>query len=72
MPLRDHFRPPLTDRISWEGLHGLWPGMIVLRSTVTCRSASWPSHRFTTGRQSKSMGQPMSQMMKTLHQSVPA
>jgi hypothetical protein len=30
MPLRDHFRPPLDDRTSWEGFHGQWPAMIVL------------------------------------------
>ena len=30
MPLRDHFRPPLSDRRSWDGVHGLWPGMIVV------------------------------------------
>jgi hypothetical protein len=30
MPLRDHFRPPLSDRRSWEGFHGQWPSMIVL------------------------------------------
>ena len=30
MPLRDHFRPPLDDRTSWDGLHGAWPTMIVL------------------------------------------
>jgi hypothetical protein len=29
MPLRDHFRPPLDDDTSWEGLHGQWPGRIV-------------------------------------------
>jgi hypothetical protein len=29
MPLRDHFRPPLADRRSWEGFHGGWPMMIV-------------------------------------------
>jgi hypothetical protein len=29
MPLRDHFRPPLDDRRSWEELHGGWPMMIV-------------------------------------------
>jgi hypothetical protein len=29
MPLRDHFRPPVSKRSSWEGFHGLWPGMIV-------------------------------------------
>ena len=30
MPLRDHFRPPLADRRSWEGVQGQWPAMIVL------------------------------------------
>ena len=30
MPLRDHFRPPLADRRSWEGFHGGWPTMIVI------------------------------------------
>lgn len=29
MPLRDHFRPPLDDVRSWEGLHAMWPAMIV-------------------------------------------
>src|SRR5947209_11188633 len=29
MPLRDHFRPPLTDTASWEELHGGWPMVIV-------------------------------------------
>ncbi len=29
MPLRDHFRPPLDEETSWEGLHGGWPMMIV-------------------------------------------
>lgn len=31
MPLRDHFRPPVSKRSSWEGFHGLWPGVIVLQ-----------------------------------------
>lgn len=30
MPLRDHFRSPLDDKRSWDELHGLWPGMMVL------------------------------------------
>jgi hypothetical protein len=30
MPLRDHFRPPLDDRTSWDGFYGGWPSMIVL------------------------------------------
>jgi hypothetical protein len=29
VPLRDHFRPPLDDVHSWDGLHGGWPMMIV-------------------------------------------
>ena len=29
MPLRDHFRPPVSKRSSWEGFHGLRPGIIV-------------------------------------------
>jgi hypothetical protein len=29
MPLRDHFRPPLHNRTSWEGFHAQWPAMIV-------------------------------------------
>lgn len=31
MPLRDHFRPPVSKRSSWEGFDGLWPGIIVQR-----------------------------------------
>jgi hypothetical protein len=29
MPLRDHFRPPVWTRSSWEGFHGMWPAMMV-------------------------------------------
>ncbi|MBM4092017.1 MAG: DUF4058 family protein [Planctomycetes bacterium] len=29
MPLRDHFRPPISDRSSWEGFHGMWPAIMV-------------------------------------------
>lgn len=29
MPLRDHFRPPVSKRSSWEGFHGGWPMTIV-------------------------------------------
>jgi hypothetical protein len=29
MPLRDHFRPPLDETASWEGLHGQWPAVLV-------------------------------------------
>ena len=30
MPLRDHFRPPLDKKITWEGFHGSWPAVIVM------------------------------------------
>src|SRR5262245_43891314 len=29
MPLRDHFRPPVSKRSSWEGFHGGWPMVMV-------------------------------------------
>lgn len=29
MPLRDHFRPPLSEISSWEEVHGGWPMVIV-------------------------------------------
>jgi hypothetical protein len=29
MPLRDHFRPPVSKQSLWEGFHGGWPCMIV-------------------------------------------
>jgi hypothetical protein len=29
MPLRDHFRPPVSKRSSWEGFHGGWPMVII-------------------------------------------
>jgi len=31
MPLRDHFRPPVTSFASWEELHGAWPATIAYR-----------------------------------------
>jgi hypothetical protein len=29
MPLRDHFRPPVSKKASWEGFHGMWPASMV-------------------------------------------
>ncbi|MCY2963438.1 MAG: DUF4058 family protein [Planctomycetota bacterium] len=29
MPLRDHFRPPVESKHSWDSLHGGWPMIIV-------------------------------------------
>jgi hypothetical protein len=31
MPLRDHFRPPVSRHSSWEGFHGYWPAAMVLK-----------------------------------------
>ena len=31
MPLRDHFRPPMSNLASWEEVHGAWPGVIAFR-----------------------------------------
>lgn len=30
MPLLDHFRPPIVNRGSWEGFHGMWPALMVM------------------------------------------
>src|SRR5438067_8178978 len=29
MPLRDHFRPPVSLQAAWDSLHGMWPAEIV-------------------------------------------
>jgi hypothetical protein len=29
MPLLDHFHPPVSQRRSWEGFHGLWAAALV-------------------------------------------
>jgi hypothetical protein len=29
MPLRDHFRSPLDDKQSWDGIHAMWPAVMV-------------------------------------------
>jgi Protein of unknown function (DUF4058) len=29
MPLRDHFRPPVSLQAGWDALHGMWPAEIV-------------------------------------------
>lgn len=30
MPLLDHFRPPILNKGSWEGFHGMWPALMVM------------------------------------------
>ena len=44
MPLRDHFRPPLSLRSSWEAVHGGWPMVIVqqLARTLPARYVAEP------------------------------
>ena len=39
MPLRDHFRAPLDNLISWEGFHGQWPGAAELPGVRDVASA---------------------------------
>ena len=34
MPLRDHFRSPVNDTHSWDGIFGPWPGLIVRHLTT--------------------------------------
>ncbi len=29
MPLRDHFRPPVSLQATWDALHGMWPSELV-------------------------------------------
>jgi hypothetical protein len=31
MPFRDHFRPPVEKKHSWDEHHGMWPAEIVRR-----------------------------------------
>lgn len=44
MPLRDHFRSPFDDVVSWEEFHGLWPARIVfaLARKLPCRYVAGP------------------------------
>jgi len=44
MPLRDHFRPPLDRKRSWDELHGAWPTVIVmaLNKTLPARYVAAP------------------------------
>ena len=45
MPLRDHFRPPVSRRANWEALHGMWPAEIVrqLRDRLPDNYAAAPT-----------------------------
>ncbi len=47
MPLRDHFRPPISELNSWEEIHGMWPATIVqhLRRILPVGYAAAPKVR---------------------------
>ena len=55
MPLLDHFHPPVSERRSWEGFHGLWAAALSKSSTVTSspRSIS-PTCKSTSAARSRS------------------
>ena len=63
MPLRDHFRPPVSKKSSWEGFHAMWPTCIVqqLRKQlppgfVAEPASTWePSWRSTWGHWSRTI-----------------
>jgi hypothetical protein len=44
MPLRDHFRPPVSKKASREGFHGMWPASMVqqLRKQLPARYVAEP------------------------------
>jgi Protein of unknown function (DUF4058) len=50
MPLREHFRLPVSKRVSWEMLFGMWPMAIVqqLRNTLPPGYTAGPSVRVGT------------------------
>src|SRR5438874_2314947 len=45
MPLRDHFRPPVSRFASWEAVHGGWPMMIAqsLNGKLPARFVAHPN-----------------------------
>jgi hypothetical protein len=49
MPLRDHFRPPVSSRHSWEGFHAAWPTMLVQRMLPTLPSGYLAEPRVRLG-----------------------
>jgi hypothetical protein len=44
MPLLDHFRPPIWNRASWEGFHGMWPATMVQELSEVLPEEYVPSH----------------------------
>ncbi len=49
MPLRDHFRPPLSPHHSWEAVHGHWPSTIVNRLNAKLPSGFFAEPRVHLG-----------------------
>ena len=49
MPLRDHFRPPISSRHNWEGFHAAWPTMLVQRLFPTLPSGFLAEPRVRLG-----------------------
>ena len=47
MSLRDHFRPPVSKKSSWEGFHAMWPTCIVQHLRNELPLVSSPSRTFT-------------------------
>ncbi len=51
VPLRDHFRPPVSLRATWDALHGMWPAEIVrqLRQRLPQGYVAAPTAWFKAG-----------------------
>jgi Protein of unknown function (DUF4058) len=49
MPLRDHFRPPVSARHSWEGFFGGWPAVLVQRLFLTLPDEYFAEPRVNLG-----------------------
>ncbi len=43
MPLRDHFRPPISRVASWEAVHGGWP-MVIVQSLAHLLPVGYVAH----------------------------
>ena len=50
MPLHDHFRSPVNDKHSWDGLYGGWPCMIVRQLVAVLPEGFRSGPQITLGR----------------------
>jgi hypothetical protein len=64
MPLRDHFRPPVSTTASWEGFHAMWPSIMVQRLRATLPPGYVAEPRVH-------LGQPMEIDVSTWEQEAP-